>query len=83
MNLIGALDTPTCGQYLFNGYHVEHFSRDQRALFKKKNTWDLCSKDSICLPAQVPWRMLNFSSLYRGEPAKVRHELCFMEALEK
>ena len=36
MNIIGALDTPTRGQYLFNGFHVEHFTRDQRALLRRQ-----------------------------------------------
>ena len=32
MNIIGALDSPTAGAYLFSGMHVESLSRDQRAL---------------------------------------------------
>ncbi|MEY4100463.1 MAG: hypothetical protein RL300_1634, partial [Pseudomonadota bacterium] len=32
MNMLGCLDTPTSGEYLFNGVHVERLSRDQRAL---------------------------------------------------
>lgn len=81
MNLIGALDTPTCGQYLFNGYHVEHFSRDQRALLRRKylgfvfQGFNLLARTSAVENVELPL-------LYRGEPAKVRHERA-MEALEK
>lgn len=81
MNLIGALDTPTCGQYLFNGYHVEHFSRDQRALLRRKylgfvfQGFNLLARTSAVENVELPL-------LYRGESAKVRHERA-MEALEK
>ena len=81
MNLIGALATPTCGQYLFNGYHVEHFSRDQRALLRRKylgfvfQGFNLLARTSALENVELPL-------LYRGEPAKVRHERA-MEALEK
>ena len=37
MNIIGALDSPTAGAYLFfSGMHVESLSRDQRALLRRK-----------------------------------------------
>jgi putative ABC transport system ATP-binding protein len=32
MNIIGCLDTPSGGEYLFQGMHVEALSRDQRPL---------------------------------------------------
>ena len=35
MNLIGCLDSPTGGQYLFNGVDVAGLSRDQRALIRR------------------------------------------------
>jgi len=35
MNMIGCLDTPTSGQYLFNGVDVARLSRDQRALIRR------------------------------------------------
>lgn len=81
MNLIGALDTPTCGQYLFNGYHVEHFSRDERALLRRKylgfvfQGFNLLARTSALENVELPL-------LYRGESAKVRRELA-MAALEK
>ena len=37
MNIIGALDRPSAGAYLFNGVHVENLSRDQRAILRRKD----------------------------------------------
>ena len=35
MNIIGALDRPTAGEYLFDGVHVEGLSRDQLAMLRR------------------------------------------------
>ena len=35
MNMLGCLDTPTAGQYLFQGEAVEQLSRNQRALLRR------------------------------------------------
>jgi len=35
MNLIGCLDSPTSGEYLFNGVAVASLDRDQRALLRR------------------------------------------------
>jgi len=36
MNILGCLDTPTDGTYLFKGTNVGHMSRDQRALLRRQ-----------------------------------------------
>ena len=36
MNIIGALDRPSWGEYLFSGLHVEKLSTDERALLRRK-----------------------------------------------
>ncbi|WP_296448536.1 ATP-binding cassette domain-containing protein, partial [Rhodoferax sp. UBA5149] len=36
MNTLGCLDTPTTGEYLFRGVHVETLSRDQRARLRRR-----------------------------------------------
>ena len=36
MNIIGALDSPSSGQYLFKGLHVETLTRDERALLRRR-----------------------------------------------
>ncbi|GAA3876736.1 ABC transporter ATP-binding protein [Celeribacter arenosi] len=35
MNLIGCLDSPTSGEYIFNGVQVSSLDRDQRALLRR------------------------------------------------
>ena len=35
MNILGCLDTPTSGSYLFHGFDVGKLSRDQRALVRR------------------------------------------------
>ena len=35
MNILGCLDTPTSGAYLFRGVHVEQLTRNQRALLRR------------------------------------------------
>ena len=37
MNLIGCLDVPSAGQYLFDGVHVERLDRDQRARLRRRH----------------------------------------------
>lgn len=81
MNLIGALDTPTRGQYLFEGHHVEHFTRDQRALLRRNylgfvfQGFNLLARTSALENVELPL-------LYRGENKKVRRELA-LAALDK
>ena len=72
MNTLGCLDTPTSGEYLFNGVHVETLSRDQRALLRRRylgfvfQGFNLLARTSAQENVELPL-------LYRGEPAKKRH----------
>jgi len=72
MNTLGCLDTPSTGQYLFNGVHVEQLSRDQRALLRRRylgfvfQGFNLLARTSAQENVELPL-------LYRGEPAKQRH----------
>ena len=36
MNIIGCLDKPSSGEYLFDGVNVENLNLNQMAIFKKK-----------------------------------------------
>ena len=81
MNIIGALDTPTRGQYLFNGFHVEHFTLDQRALLRRQYLGFVFQGFNL-LPRTSAIENVELPLLYRGEPAKVRHEMA-LEALDK
>jgi len=72
MNVLGCLDTPTSGEYLFNGAHVETLSRDQRALLRRRylgfvfQGFNLLARTSAQENVELPL-------LYRGEPGKTRH----------
>jgi len=74
MNMLGCLDTPTTGEYLFNGVHVETLSRDQRARLRRRflgfvfQGFNLLARTSAQENVELPL-------LYRGESAKTRHFL--------
>ena len=36
MNIVGALDRPSWGEYLFDGVHVENLTNDERALLRRR-----------------------------------------------
>jgi putative ABC transport system ATP-binding protein len=72
MNTMGCLDTPTAGQYLFQGVHVESLTRDQRALLRRRffgfvfQGFNLLARTSAQENVELPL-------LYRGESAAARH----------
>jgi putative ABC transport system ATP-binding protein len=74
MNVIGCLDRPTAGQYLFRGVHVESLSRDQRARLRRRflgfvfQGFNLLARTSAQENVELPL-------LYRGESAAARHAL--------
>jgi putative ABC transport system ATP-binding protein len=74
MNILGCLDTPTSGAYLFDGVRVEHLSRDQRALLRRNylgfvfQGFNLLARTSAQENVELPL-------LYRGESAEARHEI--------
>jgi putative ABC transport system ATP-binding protein len=74
MNILGCLDTPTAGEYLFHGIHVERLSRDQRARLRRRyigfvfQGFNLLARTSAQENVELPL-------LYRGESAAVRHKL--------
>ena len=74
MNILGCLDTPTGGSYLFRGVRVESLSRNQRALLRRHfigfvfQGFNLLGRTSALENVELPL-------LYRGEPAARRHQL--------
>jgi len=68
MNILGCLDTPTAGEYLFRDIHVERLSRDQRARLRRRyigfvfQGFNLLARTSAQENVELPL-------LYRGEPA--------------
>jgi putative ABC transport system ATP-binding protein len=73
MNLLGCLDVPSSGQYLFRGVHVERFDRDQRARLRRQflgfvfQGFNLLARTSAQENVELPL-------LYRGEPAAARQK---------
>jgi putative ABC transport system ATP-binding protein len=72
MNILGCLDVPTSGVYLFRGVHVEALSRNQRALLRRHyigfvfQGFNLLARTSALENVELPL-------LYRGEAAGARH----------
>jgi len=71
MNIIGCLDTPSQGQYLFEGIDVGSLSRDQRALLRRNyigfifQGFNLLGKTSAVENVELPL-------LYRGIDSQTR-----------
>jgi putative ABC transport system ATP-binding protein len=74
MNTLGLLDRPTEGEYLFKGTHVEHLTRDQRALLRRKYLGFVFQGFHL-LPRTSAIENVELPLLYRGVPAKERHAL--------
>jgi putative ABC transport system ATP-binding protein len=72
MNMLGCLDTPTSGEYLFNGVHVERLGRDQRARLRRQflgfvfQGFNLLARTTAQENVELPL-------LYRGESTRARH----------
>ena len=74
MNMLGCLDIPTSGEYLFNGVHVETLGRDQRARLRRQflgfvfQGFNLLARTTAQENVELPL-------LYRGESTRARHTL--------
>lgn len=72
MNILGCLDTPTSGAYLFEGANVGKLSRNQRALLRRHylgfvfQGYNLLNRTSALENVELPL-------IYRGTPASERH----------
>jgi putative ABC transport system ATP-binding protein len=72
MNILGCLDTPTSGSYLFQGLAVEQLDRKQRALLRRHclgfvfQGFNLLARTSALENVELPL-------IYRGAPAAERH----------
>jgi len=73
MNIIGCLDTPTAGQYLFEGTDVGTLSRNERALLRRNylgfifQGYNLLARTSALENIELPL-------IYRGMPANERRD---------
>jgi putative ABC transport system ATP-binding protein len=81
MNIIGCLDTPSGGQFRFEGVDVGSLSNDQRALLRRNylgfvfQGFNLLNRTSAQENVELPL-------IYRGMPTEERHRLS-SEALEQ
>ncbi|HEX8382586.1 MAG TPA: ABC transporter ATP-binding protein [Sphingomonas sp.] len=81
MNILGCLDVPSGGRFLFRGHPVERLDRDQRALLRRRylgfvfQGFNLLSRTSALENVELPL-------LYRGEDKRARREMG-MAALDK
>jgi len=72
MNILGCLDTPTAGQYEFQGVRVDQMSRNQRALLRRHflgfvfQGFNLLARTTALENVELPL-------IYRGEAATQRH----------
>jgi putative ABC transport system ATP-binding protein len=72
MNILGCLDTPSSGDYLFSGIQVGPLSRNQRALLRRHylgfvfQGYNLLTRTSALENVELPL-------IYRGMPAAERH----------
>jgi putative ABC transport system ATP-binding protein len=81
MNILGCLDVPSAGTFLFQGHHVETLDRDQRALLRRRHLgfvfqgFNLLSRTTALENVELP-------VLYRGDEKRARRQSA-MAALEK
>jgi putative ABC transport system ATP-binding protein len=81
MNILGCLDVPTKGEYLFKGFPVQSLDRDQRSLLRRRylgfvfQGFNLLARTTALENVELPL-------VYRGEPHHVRHDAA-MAALDK
>jgi putative ABC transport system ATP-binding protein len=74
MNLLGCLDTPTSGHYLYQGIAVEKLGSDQRSLLRRHalgfifQGFNLLARTSALENVELPM-------IYRGLPRAERHRL--------
>ena len=79
MNILGCLDVPTAGEFLFKGFHVEKLTRDERALLRRRylgfvfQGFNLLARTNALENVELPL-------LYRGEKPRARRAAA-MDAL--
>jgi putative ABC transport system ATP-binding protein len=81
MNILGCLDVPTSGEFLFHGVHIEKLDRDQRSLLRRKylgfvfQGFNLLARTTAIENVELPL-------IYRGASKEERHDAA-MAALDK
>ena len=81
MNILGCLDVPTAGTFLFRGHPVQTLDRDQRALLRRRylgfvfQGFNLLARTTALENVELPL-------LYRGDEKRARRETA-LAALDK
>ena len=81
MNIIGCLDAPTSGLYLFHGADVSGLSRNQRALLRR-NLMGFVFQHFNLLPRTTAIENVELPLIYRGE-TQARRRLQVAQALAR
>ena len=76
MNIIGALDSPSWGEYLFEGVHVENLSNDERAMLRRRYIGFVFQGFNL-LPRTTALENVELPLLYRGLKRTERQKLAF------
>ncbi|MDR1911245.1 MAG: ABC transporter ATP-binding protein [Helicobacteraceae bacterium] len=81
MNIIGCLDSPTGGEYLFGGVSIGGLSRDKKALLRREYLGFIFQGFNL-LGRTTARENVELPLIYRGMKAKDRHKLA-LEALDQ
>ena len=81
MNVLGCLDSPTSGQYLFNGIEVANLDRNQRALLRRHYLGFIFQGYNL-LPRTTALQNVELPLIYKGM-SRAEREARAMAALEK
>jgi putative ABC transport system ATP-binding protein len=81
MNIIGCLDTPTSGAYLFQGVEVGGLDRNRRALLRR-NFLGFVFQGFNLLPRTTAVENVELPLIYRGTPFAERRRLA-LDALQR
>ena len=73
MNILGCLDSPSAGEYLFRGVPVHRLDRDQRALLRRRHLGFVFQGFNL-LPRTSAQENVELPLLYRGEARSARRE---------
>ncbi|MGI6066955.1 MAG: ABC transporter ATP-binding protein [Bacillota bacterium] len=80
MNIIGCLDTPTTGEFYFEGKEISKYSEDQLAEIKNRKIGFVFQSFNL-LPRIDALENVELPLIYRGVPAKERREMA-LHAME-
>lgn len=72
MNILGCLDSPTSGEYTFQGMRVDSLGRNQQALLRRHFLGFVFQGFNL-LPRTTALENVELPLIYRGEPRAQRH----------